>query len=174
MKDIKTERLCLRQFCREDLLALIDGAPPFETQFGMRAADGLSDFYTSGDLSSAWVDRLRAATATDAWFHGFAIVHPGTAEVIGTSGFKGAPDADGMVEIAYGIAPGYQNHGYAAEVAEALVAFAFEREDVRCVRAHTLPTPNASTRVLTKCGFLHIGEVTDPDDGVVWRWERHR
>ena len=30
----------------------------------------------------------------------------------------------------------------------------------------------ASTRVLTKCGFSRIGEVIDPDDGLVWRWEK--
>jgi RimJ/RimL family protein N-acetyltransferase len=174
VEDIRTERLSLRLFGREDLLALIDGAPPFEMQFGMRAADGLGDFYTSGDLSSAWVDRLRASTAADVWFHGFAVIHPGTAEVIGTAGFKGGPDADGMVEIAYGIAPGYQNHGYAAEVVTALVAFAFQHDEVRCVRAHTLPNPNASTRVLAKCGFTHAGEVIDPEDGAVWRWERQR
>jgi ribosomal-protein-alanine N-acetyltransferase len=41
------------------------------------------------------------------------------------------------------------------------------------VRAHTLPNPNASTRVLTKCGFHRVGEVIDPEDGLVWRWERN-
>jgi hypothetical protein len=25
--------------------------------------------------------------------------------------------------------------------------------------------------VLTRCGFEHIDEVMDPEDGVVWRWE---
>jgi ribosomal-protein-alanine N-acetyltransferase len=43
---------------------------------------------------------------------------------------------------------------------------------VRLVRAHTLPEPNASTRVLQKCGFVHVGEVMDPEDGRVWRWQR--
>ena len=33
---------------------------------------------------------------------------------------------------------------------------------------------NASTRVLTKCGFRHVGEVMDPEDGLVWRWEKHK
>ncbi|GAA5505511.1 hypothetical protein Rcae01_00956 [Novipirellula caenicola] len=27
--------------------------------------------------------------------------------------------------------------------------------------------------MLTKCGFPHIGEVMDPDNGLVWRWEKH-
>ena len=34
-----------------------------------------------------------------------------------------------------------------------------------------LPEANASGRVLAKCGFRRVGEVIDPDDGVVWRWE---
>jgi len=68
--------------------------------------------------------------------------------------------------------PDYQGRGYATEAAAALVIFALERVDVRRIRAHTAPEPNASTRVLSKCGFHHLGEVTDPEDGPVWRWER--
>jgi hypothetical protein len=26
--------------------------------------------------------------------------------------------------------------------------------------------------VLTKCGFQYVGEVIDPDDGLVWRFEK--
>jgi RimJ/RimL family protein N-acetyltransferase len=76
-----------------------------------------------------------------------------------------------MVEIAYGIHPDQQGRGYATEAAAALVSYAFTQSNVRLIRAHTLPEPNASTRVLTKCGFKHIGEVVDPEDGLVWRWE---
>ena len=75
-----------------------------------------------------------------------------------------------MVEIAYGIVPVFQGHGYATEAAQAAVAFAFGSGQVRHVRAHTFPTLNASTRVLAKCGFTHSGEVEDPEDGLVWRW----
>ena len=62
--------------------------------------------------------------------------------------------------------------GYATEAAQSLTEYAFSSGKVRVVRAHTLPEPNASTRVLTKCGFRRIGEVIDPEDGLVWRWER--
>jgi hypothetical protein len=43
---------------------------------------------------------------------------------------------------------------------------------VRTVIAHTLPEENASTRALRGNGFAHAGEVIDPEDGRVWRWER--
>jgi len=45
---------------------------------------------------------------------------------------------------------------------------------VELVIAHTLPTANTSTRVLTRCGFRFVGDVVDPDDDPVWRWERGR
>jgi [ribosomal protein S5]-alanine N-acetyltransferase len=47
-----------------------------------------------------------------------------------------------------------------------------ERARRASVRAHTRPTPNASTPVLTKCWFARVGDVVDPEDGPVWRWER--
>jgi ribosomal-protein-alanine N-acetyltransferase len=73
----------------------------------------------------------------------------------------------------YGVVPAYEGRGYATEAAGALLRFAAEDDRVRLVRAHTLPEANASTRVLRKCGFVHIGEVVDPEDGLVWRWERN-
>ena len=39
-------------------------------------------------------------------------------------------------------------------------------------RLHTLPEPNASTRILEKTGFKRAGETIDPESGPVWRWER--
>ena len=38
--------------------------------------------------------------------------------------------------------------------------------------AHTLPEENASTRALRRNGFTLAGAVDDPEDGLVWRWER--
>ncbi len=61
--------------------------------------------------------------------------------MIGNAGFKGPADSTGTVEIAYGITPGFEGHGYATEAATALVAFAFEAPLI-AVRAHTLPSIN--------------------------------
>jgi RimJ/RimL family protein N-acetyltransferase len=78
------------------------------------------------------------------------------------------------VEISYGIDPDHRGKGYATEAAAGLTSYAFGDPRVRVVRAHTFEKENASTRVLTKCGFRYIGEVIDPEDGLVWRWEKHR
>ncbi len=169
---IETIRLQLHPYSPRHLLALIDGYEQFETSFGFPAAPGLREFYASGDVSPAWLEQLRAAPAADVWVHGFAVVHRGSRSVIGTVGFKGPPDAEGVVEIAYGIVPTFQLQGYATEAATAAVEFAIVSGQVRVVRAHTLPTANPSTCVLAKCGFEFIGDVVDAEDGPVWRWER--
>jgi ribosomal-protein-alanine N-acetyltransferase len=169
---LETARLRLAPWSPEHLLAMIDGAARFEVDAGVRLADGVREMFVSGDVSPAWIAHLRSAPGPDPWTLGFAIVHRDDDRVIGSAGFKGAPDDDGVVEIAYGIAPSYEGCGYATEAARALVAFALERVDVTSVRAHTKPENNSSGRVLAKCGFQQLGEVMDPEDGLVWRWER--
>ena len=77
-----------------------------------------------------------------------------------------------MVEVAYGTDPAHRGRGFATEAAAALTEFAFASGRVRLVRAHTKPDNAASARVLAKCAFLRIGEVIEPEDGLVSRWER--
>lgn len=165
-------RIQLRPFAPVNLLALINGDDTFADRFGAPAADGLRDFFVSGDVSPAWMEQLRNATDFDPWLHGFAIVDRTSNVLIGTAGFKGAPDGNGIAEIAYGVVALFEGKGYATEAAGMLVEFANNDPRVRIVRAHTLPENNASTRVLRKNGFVFVGEVVDPDDGPVWRWER--
>ena len=158
----------------QHLRALIASSERYETLFGVPPAEGLREFIVSEEVAPEFLAQLEAATQADPWTHGFALVHAADQVVVGMGGFKGPPDDNGMVEIAYGIVPSYQNKGLATEAARALVRYAFASgRGIRLVRAHTLPEPNASTRVLTKCGFARVGEVLDPEDGLVWRWEKY-
>jgi len=171
---LETARLSLRPWSPAQLLALIEQPQHFERVAGFPAAAGLHEMFTSQEASPDWLAALRVSHESDPWHHGFFLVHRGARTVIGSAGFKGPPDSTGTVEIAYGIVPSFERQGYATEAAAALVAFAFDAPLVELVRAHTLPAANASTRVLTKCGFRHVGSVVDPEDGPVWRWERDR
>ena len=169
---LETARLRLAPWSPEHLLAMIDGAERFESDAGVRLADGLREMFVSGEVSPAWITQLRSAAGPDPWTLGFAVILRTDDRVIGSAAFKGVPDDDGVVEIAYGIAPAYEGQGYATEAARALVEFALERVDVTSIRAHTKPVNGASGRVLAKSGFHQVGEVEDPEDGLVWRWER--
>ena len=154
---IQTKTLKLVPVTLEEVRAMVEAMDPSE----------------KAQLSADWLARLHASTSADPWTHGFLLVHRDSDIVVGKSGFKGPPAPDGVVEIAYSVVPDFQGKGYATEAAQALVAYAFSSGRVRVVRAHTLPESNASTRVLAKCGFRHIGEVIDPEDGLVWRWEKY-
>jgi RimJ/RimL family protein N-acetyltransferase len=124
------------------------------------------------EVSPAWLARVRTTSVGDPWTLGFSVTDRLNGAALGGCGFKGPPDAEGIVEIAYGVDPTHRGRGYATEAARALVTFAFDSGLVHLIRAHTKLGNTASERVLAKCGFERIGEVIDPEDGLVWRWER--
>lgn len=121
------------------------------------------------EVSPEWLARMRDSSPSP-WTHGFAIVERSSGEMVGSCGFKGPPDDDGMVEIAYGIDTDHRGRGYAKEAAAALVELALDA-GARLVRAHTRTENEASARVLVSCGLAPVGEVMDPEDGLVRRWE---
>ena len=90
--------------------------------------------------------------------------------MVGTCAFKAAPDAAGEVELAYMTFPAFEGRGHATAMAGALAAIAEEAGATPI--AHTLPQENASNKALKRNGFSFAGEVQDPEDGLVWRWER--
>jgi [ribosomal protein S5]-alanine N-acetyltransferase len=153
--EILTDNLKLLLQTPEQALASIDAMSPSDR----------------AEVSPEWLARVQASSSSDPWLHGFAVTHRESGAVIGSCGFRAPPGPEAFVEIAYGIDPAYQGRGYATEAARALVAFAFGSGRVSLVRAHTKPGESASTRVLTKCRFVRVGEVADPEDGLVWRWE---
>jgi RimJ/RimL family protein N-acetyltransferase len=140
----------------DEVLAWVESLPPADR----------------AEVSPDWIARVRTTAVGDPWALSFAAVERASGSTVGGCAFKGPPDADGVVEVAYGIDPPHRGRGFATEVAGALVGFAFASGRVRRVRAHTKPDNEASARVLARCGFSCVGEVTDPEDGLVCRWER--
>ena len=118
-------------------------------------------------------DSLSGSTvdAPDLHWGGYLAVDGDTRQVVGSCAFKGPPTPDSTVEIAYFTYPGFEGRGYATAMARRLLELANGAPEVKRVIAHTLPEQNASTRILERIGMSFVGEVMDPDDGLVWRWE---
>ena len=168
---IETENLILAAHLPRYFRALIRSAEEFGNIAGLRVADGIRDQFLSA--SAEFFARVEAAKQSDPWQFGFAVIHRIDNVLIGTCGFPGPPDENGVAEIAYGIAPAYQSKGYATEAAMALIEFARKDPRVKTICAHTLAETNASTRILEKCGFKKTGDAIDPENNLpVWRWER--
>lgn len=152
---LRTHHLDLHLQSTEEVLARIASLPP-ELQ---------------SEVAPDWLERIRTSAGPSPWTHGFAIVERMSGDTIGSCAFKGPPDAEGVVEIAYEIVPAHRRRGYAREAARAASHFALEQPGVRIVRAHTLEDDGTSARVLLACGFTLVGPVELPDDGLVQRWE---
>lgn len=85
------------------------------------------------------------------------IIHAEDRIVIGSMGFKAIPDDQGNVEIGCDIIPKYQGHGYATEMAQAFIQWAFDSGKVNRVKAECLKSNIPSIRVLEKVGMRQIG-----------------
>ena len=96
-----------------------------------------------------------------------------TGEAIGSAGFTGKPDGDGVVTLGYSIDPDHQGRGFASEAAAALVAWALDQPGVGSVQATIPPLHVASQRVAAQAGLRPTDRVeNDPDEGPVEVWER--
>jgi [ribosomal protein S5]-alanine N-acetyltransferase len=151
----------------EHLERLIEDTDAFLDAYGLQVIDGYMPF--QGALEYI-LNQMKAGQLWHPWLPYLFIFRPDLA-VVGLGGFKSVPDLQRTVEIGYSVAPRYQNKGFATSAARQLIELAFESKLVDRVCAHTLAAPNASTRVLEKCGMSKVSEAVDPDVGSVWKWE---
>jgi RimJ/RimL family protein N-acetyltransferase len=142
------------------------------TRDQVRASLDAMDEAVQAQISADWLAKFAQSAFEDPWVHGFNLLLTDGTNV-GLGSFKGPP-VDGVVEIAYAIVPEHQRKGYAKAAARAMVEYALRSPAVSKVIAHTLPDGIASQHVLLSSGFRHTGEVVDPDDGLVWRFEISR
>jgi RimJ/RimL family protein N-acetyltransferase len=122
----------------------------------------------------AWLRDYAVDHSIDFGWWNYLIIHQSDTRVIGTCGYKGAPDPGGLVEIGYEIAESYWGRGFATEAAKALCQHAMTFEAVRTICAHTLAEENASVALLRKIGFEFLGEIIDIEDGKIWEWRLKR
>lgn len=167
MTAAETLSLSLRPFDTETLTAIVADAEAWarKEQVSLGEHKPLLETVATGTL------RFMATTGAAAPWASYVAVDEGRRLIVGVCSFKGPPDEAGTVEVAYFTFPSHEGRGYATAMARQLRDLAARQGSVRTVRAHTLPERNASGRILTKLGFRHVGEVLDPEDGPVWRWD---
>ncbi|WP_220493326.1 MULTISPECIES: GNAT family N-acetyltransferase [unclassified Pseudoalteromonas] len=98
--------------------------------------------------------------ASQGWYGWYAInIDPisGERSLIGSGGYFGPPDSNGIVEIGYSVLPEWQRRGYATEIVNTLVSHAYSFEKTNSIIAHTSPENDASKKVLISSGFREVG-----------------
>ena len=90
---------------------------------------------------------------------------------VGICSFKSAP-VDDAVEITCFTLPEHEGNGYGTRMLNFLLKIAASGKPAPAVTALTLPEENASTHILRKLGFEHLGSIEHSADGLVWQWRR--
>jgi RimJ/RimL family protein N-acetyltransferase len=98
---------------------------------------------------------------------GWFVVLAEDGRVVGDLGTFGPPDADGRVEIGYGLAAPFRGRGIGSEAVATFVDWLVSLPGVRVVTASVEVGNEASRRLLARIGFVLVGEA----DGH-WQLER--
>lgn len=117
---------------------------------------------------------IRANPEVRLWGDRVMVTREAPFKIVGSVVFHGAPDAEGAIEVAYGVEEESQGRGYATEAVGASVAWALSHPSVRVVRATTPPWHVPSKRVLEKCGFREVGTREGDVLGELLEFERCR
>lgn len=133
-----------------------------------QAAVELSPFFVLPANAGTWRYRSRqlAVTPADASWITRVIYDPARRLAVGQSGYHGAPDAAGMVEVGYAVDAAYRRQGYARSALTALLARARLEPSVRIVRATISPGNLPSRALIAQFGFIEVGEQWDDEDGL--------
>ena len=90
--------------------------------------------------------------------------------IVGAAGFNGVPE-NNEVEISYFTFQEYEGKGYATFACRELIKIAKFQNPGIAIYAKTAPEENASTRILSKNGFVYQKVVQDHEIGDAWLWE---
>lgn len=150
-----TKRLTLIPFSRDLLRLALTDRDALERQLSARILPQWRADHQQKILTNV-LQALEADPAVCVWRF-YLIMHAADRAVIGDAGFKGPPDHDGTIEIAYGIVPAYRRQGYTFEAVQALVTWAFSHPEVARVTAQCDDDNVGSIRILEKLGMRRRG-----------------
>jgi ribosomal-protein-alanine N-acetyltransferase len=150
-RELRTARLLLRSFEREDVPAVVRLAGVKEiAATTLNIPHPYAEKDARGYFAKAGKD-FRAGRSVS-----FAITVASTKELCGAVGLA-ISDEHRHAELGYWIGVPFWGRGYATEAARAAVAFGFETLRLKRIYAHHFAGNTGSQRVLEKIGLRHEG-----------------
>ena len=118
------------------------------------------DAQTDTYVKQAYSEKLEGVKADPehaVWHTEWIICRKEDGAAVGGVGFSGVPQ-NKTVEISFFIDAPYRGNGYASEALKAMCEWAFMQPDAYFIRAAAEEGNTAALRVLSKYGFLPLGE----------------
>ena len=148
--ELRTPRLVLRRFRPAD-------APAFQVYRSdpdVARYQSWDPTYSLDDAETFMAAIAHASPGTPGdWFQ-FAVISASTGRLIGDVGLRTDADEPGLLELGITLSPEHRGSGYAAEMAVAVITYAFETLDARTVRAITDTRNETSIQLLERLGFV--------------------
>jgi [ribosomal protein S5]-alanine N-acetyltransferase len=174
---IETPRLLLIPATTATLQAELLSREALTAALGVEVPESWPPELYDADAIRWTISALEEGRGSGGWSFYYLVERPAPdapARLCGGGGFVGAPDSTGTVELGYSIVPERRRRGYAREMVEACVAWAFAHSGVTRVIAHTLPHLTPSIRVLESAGFAYVGPHPAAGEADAIRYERRR
>jgi len=145
---------------------------------GMQRSQGNVSSMMDADTVEGWLAStesveqamaLLAASSQNLRWGMHIVLHKADNKIIGTCGYNGMADDDGVVDIGYALAPSYRNQGIEREITKGLMDNAFEWAVVEKIDAYTLARSRESGKIFEQLGFTMLKK----EDGLIqWRLTR--
>jgi len=149
-RELKTQRLLLRRYRREDAAVL---HREFGVEGEMFAYSGWNPYATE-EMAAQTVERFLAAYS-DQSFYGWAVEEEG--QLVGTVGAYDYDPETGSIEVGLSIRRDRWGRGFAAETLGRVLAYLTGEEGIREVRAWCAPENVGSRKTMLRAGMTQAG-----------------
>lgn len=139
------------------LHADLAGADALGTALGAAVADTWPPEYYDTPAVQWMLKAVEALDVDSPWRSYYIVLNAAIPMLVGTAGFKSAPNERGIVEIGYSVVASFQRRGIASEAAEAFITHAYAH-GAKAVVAETYPELVASLGVMRRCGMVQAGQ----------------
>lgn len=161
---IETERMILRQFIASDYPAVY----AFNSNKEVQKYTG-DRLLQSEEEAKNLIVNISEPEYRKYGYGRWAAVYKANNQVIGFAGLKYLPEL-GETDIGFRFLPAYWGQGIATEVSKEIIAYGFEKLDLKRIIGIAMPENIGSCRVLEKIG-LQFYKIADYDgDGGNYRW----
>ena len=165
---VETDRLKIVPLTHQQLIKYLKADNKLEVELGLEKTGRVISEDVKDMVENFTLPKMKGVNRHNYLFYTFWIVIDKLSNcIVAEMGFKGVPTRDGAIEIGYGTMPDQQGKGYMTEAVGAMINWALQREDVKCVLAETDQKNLASIRIVQKNGF----EQFDKRGEMIW-WKK--
>lgn len=163
----ETERLIIKPLTYEQLAKYIKNDNSLEVELALNPTSRVISEELKEALEQTILPNVADTSKNYLFSTLWTIILKSDNKIVGDLCFIGEPNADGEIEIGYGIYDEFRNKGYMAEAVSGIMQWAMQQKNVKAVIASTEKTNIASFAVLKKNNFIKTGETDD-----LFKWKK--